>query len=158
MIHYVYLLNFNYYVMRLFFLLFIFISPFIYSQNELGLPLNEIKNRFKESKYELKQIVQNDGSISLSVKLEDAYATYYFDNDSYQLSNSLVITPSNQVALGKYVKFYNSKYKRAKSTIVKWLVETKLSEEISITETIHLSKISAKGEDDFYGLIWTFEK
>lgn len=158
MIQYVYLLNFNNYNMKFYTLFFLFISPFIFSQNEVGLPLNDIKNRFKDSKYNLEQIVQEDGSVSLSVKLENAYATYYFDNDSYQLSNTLVITPDSQKSLERFIKEYNSKYKRANSTNVKWLVETKLSDEISIIETIHLSKISAEGEDDFYVLIWTFEK
>ncbi|RAK24171.1 hypothetical protein B0I03_10220 [Flavobacterium aquaticum] len=144
--------------MKFYTLFFLFISPFIFSQNEVGLPLNDIKNRFKDSKYNLEQIVQEDGSVSLSVKLENAYATYYFDNDSYQLSNTLVITPDSQKSLERFIKEYNSKYKRANSTNVKWLVETKLSDEISIIETIHLSKISAEGEDDFYVLIWTFEK
>lgn len=122
------------------------------------MPLNDIKNRFKDSKHNLEQIVQEDGSISLSVKLENAYATYYFDNDSYELSNTLVITPDSQKSLERFIKEYNSKYKRANSTNVKWLVDTKLSDEISIIETIHLSKISAEGVDDFYVLIWTFEK
>lgn len=157
MIQYVYLLNFNNYNMKFYTLFFLFISPFIFSQNEVGLPLNDIKNRFKDSKYNLEQIVQEDGSVSLSVKLENAYATYHFDNDSYQLSNTLVITPDSQKSLEKFMNEYNSKYKRANSTKVKWIVETKMSDELSVVENIQLSKMSVEGKDDFYVLIWSFE-
>ncbi len=157
MIQYVYLLNFNNYNMKFYTLFFLFISPFIFSQNEVGLPLNDIKNRFKDSKYNLEQIVQEDGSVSLSVKLENAYATYYFDNDSYQLSNTLVITPDSQKSLEKFINEYNSKYKRANSTKVKWIAETKMSDELSVVENIQLSKMSVEGKDDFYVLIWSFE-
>jgi len=143
--------------MKFYTLFFLFISSLIFSQNEIGLPLNDIKNRFKDSKYNLEQIVQEDGSISLSVKLENAYATYYFDNDSYQLSNTLVITPFNKSSLENYIKQYDSKYKRANSTKIKWVVETKLSNDISIVENIHLSKMSVDGEEDFFVLIWSFE-
>lgn len=157
MIQYVYLLNFNNYNMKFYTLFFLFISPFIFSQNEVGLPLNDIKNRFKDSKYNLEQIVQEDGSVSLSVKLENAYATYYFDNDSYQLSNTLVITPDSQKSLERFIKEYNSKYKRTNSTKVKWIAETKMSDEFSVVENIQLSKMSVEGKDDFYVLIWSFE-
>lgn len=157
MIQYVYLLNFNNYNMKFYTLFFLFISPFIFSQNEVGLPLNDIKNRFKDSKYNLEQIVQEDGSVSLSVKLDNAYATYYFDNDSYQLSNTLVITPNSQKSLERFIKEYNSKYKRANSTKVKWIAETKMSDELSVVENIQLSKMSVEGKDDFYVLIWSFE-
>ncbi|MFK7059524.1 hypothetical protein V3Q90_05230 [Flavobacterium oreochromis] len=143
--------------MKFYTLFFLFISPFIFSQNEVGLPLNDIKNRFKDSKYNLEQIVQEDGSVSLSVKLENAYATYYFDNDSYQLSNTLVITPDSQKSLEKFINEYNSKYKRANSTKVKWIAETKMSDELSVVENIQLSKMSVEGKDDFYVLIWSFE-
>lgn len=157
MIQYVYLLNFNNYNMKFYTLFFLFISPFIFSQNEVGLPLNDIKNRFKDSKYNLEQIVQEDGSVSLSVKLENAYATYYFDNDSFQLSNTLVITPDSQKSLERFIKEYNSKYKRTNSTKVKWIAETKMSDEFSVVENIQLSKMSVEGKDDFYVLIWSFE-
>ena len=157
MIQCVYLLNFNNYNMKFYTLFFLFISPFIFSQNEVGLPLNDIKNRFKDSKYNLEQIVQEDGSVSLSVKLENAYATYHFDNDSYQLSNTLVITPDSQKSLERFIKEYNSKYKRANSTKVKWIAETKMSDELSVVENIQLSKMSVEGKDDFYVLIWSFE-
>ena len=157
MIQYLYLFNFKNYSMKFYNLFFLFISSLIFSQNEIGLPLNDIKNRFKDAKYNLEDIIQEDGSISLTVKLENAYATYYFDNDSYQLSNTLVVTPDSQKSLENYIKEYNSKYKRANSTNIKWLVETKLSDEISIIETIHLSKISAEGVDDFYVLVWSIE-
>lgn len=157
MIQYVYLLNFNNYNMKFYTLFFLFISPFIFSQNEVGLSLNDIKNRFKDSKYNLEQIVQEDGSVSLSVKLENAYATYYFDNDSYQLSNTLVITPDSQKSLERFIKEYNSKYKRTNSTKVKWIAETKMSDEFSVVENIQLSKMSVEGKDDFYVLIWSFE-
>lgn len=157
MIQYLYLLNFKNYSMKFYTLFFLFISSLIFSQNEIGLPLNDIKNRFKDSKYNLEQIVQEDGSISLSVKLENAYATYYFDNDSYQLSNTLVITPFNKSSLENYIKQYDSKYKRANSPKNKWIVETKLSNDISIVENIHLSKMSVDGEEDFFVLIWSFE-
>ena len=157
MIQYLYLLNFKNYSMKFYTLFFLFISSLIFSQNEIGLPLNDIKNRFKDSKYKLEQIVQEDGSISLSVKLESAYATYYFDNDSYELSNTLVITPFNKSSLEDYIKKYDSKYKRANSTKIKWVVETKLSNDISIVENIHLSKMSVDGEEDFFVLIWSFE-
>ncbi|MFK7107055.1 hypothetical protein [Flavobacterium oreochromis] len=143
--------------MKFYTLFFLFISPFIFSQNEVGLSLNDIKNRFKDSKYNLEQIVQEDGSVSLSVKLENAYATYYFDNDSYQLSNTLVITPDSQKSLERFIKEYNSKYKRTNSTKVKWIAETKMSDEFSVVENIQLSKMSVEGKDDFYVLIWSFE-
>jgi len=157
MIQYVYLLNFNNYNMKFYTLLFLFISPFIFGQKEVGLPLNDIKSRFKESKYDLKEIIESDGSISISVKLENAYATYYFDNNSYQLSNSLVITPDSQKSLERYINEYNSKFKRANSTEVKWIVETKMTDEFSVVENIQLSKMSVEGKDDFYVLIWSFE-
>lgn len=137
--------------MKYYIIIFLFFSSFIYSQSEVGLRIIDIKNRYKESKYDLKENIEADGSTSLSVKLENAYATYYFDNDSFKLSNTLVITPDSQSSLEKYISLYNSKYKRANSTNVKWIVET-----ISIVEYIHLSKISAGGKE-FYVLIWSFE-
>jgi hypothetical protein len=137
--------------MKYYIIIFLFFSSFIYSQSEVGLRIIDIKNRYKESKYNLKESIEDDGSTSLSVKLGNAYATYYFDNDTYKLSNTLVITPDNQSSLEKYINLYNSKYKRANSTNVKWIVET-----VSIVEYIHLSKMSAGGKE-FYVLIWSFD-
>lgn len=73
------------------------------------------------------------------------------------MSNTLVITPDSQKSLEKYISLYDSKYKRANSTKVKWKVETMISDELSIIETINLSKMTVEG-DEFYVLIWSFEE
>lgn len=138
-------------------LVILLFSSAAYSQNEVGLKMIDIESRFKEPKYDLKQVLEEDGTTTLSVKLENANATYYFDNDSFKLSNTLVITPDSQNSLEKYIKLYDSKYKRANSTKVNWKVETIISNEISIIETINLSKMTVEG-DEFYVLIWSFEK
>lgn len=137
-------------------LVILLLSSAAYSQNEVGLKMIDIESRFKEPKYDLKQVLEDDGTTTLSVKLENAYSTYYFDNDSFKLSNTLVITPDSQKSLEKYIKLYDSKYKRANSTKVKWKVETIISNDISIIETINLSKMTVEG-DEFYVLIWSFE-
>jgi hypothetical protein len=138
-------------------LVILLFSSVAYGQNEIGLKMIDIESRFKEPKYDLKQVLEEDGTITLSVKLENAYATYNFDNDTFKLSNTLVITPDNQKSLEKYINLYNSKYKRANSSKVKWKVETIISNEISIIETINLSKMTVEG-DEFYVLIWSFEE
>lgn len=138
-------------------LVILLFTSIAYCQNEVGLKMIDIENRFKEPKYEIKKIKEVDGTTSFSVKLENAYATYYFDNDTFKLSNTLVITPDSQKSLEKYISLYDSKYKRANSTKVKWKVETMISDELSIIETINLSKMTVDGEDDFYVLIWSFE-
>jgi hypothetical protein len=137
-------------------LVILLFSSAAYSQNEVGLKMIDIESRFKEPKYDLKQVLEEDGTTTLSVKLENANATYYFDNDSFKLSNTLVITPDSQKSLEKYIKLYDSKYKRANSTKVKWKVKTIISNDISIIETINLSKMTIEG-DEFYVLIWSFE-
>ena len=139
-------------------LIILLFSSMAYCQNEIGLKMIDIENRFKEPKYDLKKGIENDGTTSLLVKLENAYATYYFDNDTFKLSNTLVITPDSQKSLEKHISLYDAKYKRANSTKVKWVVETKMSDEFSVIENIHLSKMSVEGEDDFYVLIWSFEE
>ncbi len=138
-------------------LVILLFSSAAYSQNEVGLKMIDIESRFKEPKYDLKQVLEEDGTTTLSVKLENANATYYFDNDSFKLSNTLVITPDSQKSLEKYINLYDSKYKRANSSKVKWKVETIISNEISIIETINLSKMTVEG-DEFYVLIWSFEE
>ena len=138
-------------------LIILLFSSIAYCQNEVGLKMIDIENRFKEPKYEIKKIKEDDGTLTLSVKLENAYATYYFDNDTFKLSNTLVITPDSQKSLEKYISLYDSKYKRANSTKVKWKVETMISDELSIIETINLSKMTVEG-DEFYVLIWSFEE
>lgn len=138
-------------------LVILLFSSAAYSQNEVGLKMIDIESRFKEPKYDLKQVLEEDGTTTLSVKLENANATYYFDNDSFKLSNTLVITPDSQKSLEKYIKLYDSKYKRANSTKVKWKVETIISNDITIIETINLSKMTVEG-DGFYVLIWSFEE
>jgi hypothetical protein len=135
----------------------LFFCSIVYSQNEIGLPLSEIKSKFQDSIYELKQDTEVDGTITISVKLENAYATYYFDNDIYKLSNTLVITPNSQKSLEEYITLYNSKYTMENSTIVKWKAETKLSDELSIIERIYLSKMTTQDNNSFYTLIWTLE-
>ena len=137
-------------------LIILLFSSMAYCQNEIGLKMIDIENRFKEPKYDLKKGIENDGTTSLSVKLENAYATYYFDNDTFKLSNTLVITPDSQKSLEKHISLYDAKYKRANSTKVKWKVETMISDELSIIETINLSKMTVEG-DEFYVLIWSFE-
>ena len=118
----------------------------------------DIERRFKEPKYDLKRVIQDDGTTTLSVKLENAYASYYFDNDYFKLSNTLVITPNSQNSLDKYINLYDSKYKRANSTKFIWEVETIISNEFSIIETINLSKITTVEGDEFYVFIWFFVK
>lgn len=126
-----------------------------YSQNELGLPLSFIKDKFKEPKYELKQYREDDGTYTLAVKLEKAYLTYYFDK--FNDTDSVVITPFDNNSLQNYISEYDSKYIRLNSDVIKWKAVTELVENLVIVEYIVLATITAEDGNSFYTLIWTFE-
>ncbi len=128
----------------------------VFSQKNIGVPISNIKKKYRESKYQLKQSKEEDGTITIDVKLTNAYASYTFD-DKYKLSTMLVITPFDQKSLNKYIAEYDSKYKRLNSDIVKWEFETKISDEVSIAEHIVLSKMSAENGESWYTLTWLFE-
>ncbi len=136
-------------------LLLILMVNEVFSQKNIGVPISNIKKKYKESKYQLKQSKEEDGTITIDVKLQNGYASYTFDDS--KLSTMLVITPFDQKSLKKYIAEYDLKYKRLNSDTVKWEVETKMSEEVSIVEHIVLSKMSAENGENFYTLIWLFE-
>lgn len=128
----------------------------VFSQKNIGVPISSIKKKYQESKYQLKQSKEEDGTITIDVKLTNGYASYTFDDKS-KLSTMLVITPFDQKSLKKYITEYDLKYKRLNSDTVKWEVQTKFSEEVSIVEHIVLSKMSAENGENWYTLIWLFE-
>ena len=137
-------------------LLLILMVNEVFSQKNIGVPISNIKKKYKESKYQLKQNKEDDGTITIDVKLQNAYASYTFD-DKYKLSTMLVITPFDQKSLNNYIVEYDSKYKRLNSDVVKWEFETKISDEVSIAEHIILSKMSAENGESWYTLTWLFE-
>ncbi|WP_158730247.1 MULTISPECIES: hypothetical protein [unclassified Flavobacterium] len=136
-------------------LLLILMVNEVFSQKNIGVPISSIKKKYKESKYQLKQNKEDNGTITIDIRLQNAAATYTFDNS--KLSTMLVITPFDRKSLNKYISEYDSKYKRLNSETTKWEVETKYSEEVSIVEHIILSQITAKNGEIWYNLIWVFE-
>ena len=131
----------------------LFISINCLSQEKLATPLSVIKNQYKDSKYNLKQWVEDDGTISLSLTLKDASGTYYFNK--YNKSEVFTLTPVNDTALKKYIVLYDKKYKRQKSKEVKWKVTTPLADVAVYVENIYLTKIDTN-EGSFSALVWQF--
>lgn len=137
-------------------LLLILMVNEVFSQKNIGVPISIIKKKYQESKYQLKQNKEDNGTSTIDVRLQNAAATYTFDDKS-KLCTMLVITPFDRKSLNKYITEYDSKYKRLNSETTKWEVETKFSDEVSIVEHIILSQITAKNGEIWYNLIWVFE-
>ena len=134
-------------------LILLFISINCFCQEKLATSLSVIKNQYKDLKYNLKQWVEDDGTVSLSVTLKDASGTYYFNK--YNKSEVFTLTPVNNIALKKYITLYDKKYKRQKSKEVKWKVTTPLADVAVYVENIYLTKIDTN-EGSFSALVWKF--
>lgn len=151
MIHYLYLLKLN--CMKKLIIFFFLISIGVFSQEKLAIHLSIIKSQYKDSKYNLEQWVEEDGTISLSIKFSDAYGTYNFNK--YQDSEVFTLTPVNNAALKKYIAIYDKKYKRLNSNKVQWTVTTLLAEDAAYVENIYLTEIDTN-EGSFSALVWKF--
>lgn len=88
-------------------LLSIYVS--LSAQARLGHSVTEIKEEFRETKYNLKTGYNSQKDYKISIELYNSFVTYYFRNGN-KYCTSTVILPKTDGALNGFVETYNKKY------------------------------------------------
>ena len=76
------------------------------AQSRLGSSLTEIKEEF--SKYNLKEVICNDGLNAVSFTISELHVVYYFDK--YNICVNTLLTTKNIAVAKRITNYYNSHY------------------------------------------------